>query len=143
MLNSSGAAAIRIDLGYGPWFQGNQTEIGLMTSYIQGLRSYNRTLVIADVASETYSGAGNQPSWAQFQADWVQRVTRSRLCITRRTTTGSPTFELGADGEGQLRLPVLHAVLRLLLSSDVPVGARPGAPQRQTPVSYEFRSFAT
>jgi len=73
MLVSTGANCIRIDIGYAPWLQNNQTAINEMSSLVQTIRSDGECLVIADAGSESYRNGGQIP-WAQFQIAWVQRV---------------------------------------------------------------------
>jgi len=73
MLLSTGARCIRIDIGYAPWLDGNQTAIREMTSLVQAIRAAGKCLIIADAASESYRGGG-QLTWSQFMAAWVTRV---------------------------------------------------------------------
>jgi len=74
MLLSTNVQCVRIDIGYGPWLQNNQTAINEMTSLVQQIRAAGKCLIIADAASETYRGAG-QLTWSQFESAWPQRVS--------------------------------------------------------------------
>ncbi len=73
MLLATGVSCIRIDIGYAPWLQGNQTAINEMSALVSDIREAGKCLVIADAASETYRN-GHQIPWTQFQQAWIQRV---------------------------------------------------------------------
>jgi len=74
MLLATNVRCIRIDIGYAPWLQKDQTAIDEMTGLVQQIRAAGRCLIIADAASETYRGGGKLP-WSQFLAAWVPRVS--------------------------------------------------------------------
>jgi len=74
MLLSTNVRCIRIDLGYAPWLQNNQTAINEMTGLVQSIRAAGKCLIIADAASETYR-KGGQLTWSQFLAAWAPRVS--------------------------------------------------------------------
>jgi hypothetical protein len=74
MLLSTGVQCIRIDIGYAPWLQNNQTAISEMTSLVQQIKAAGRCLIIADAASESYR-KGGQLTWSQFMAAWGPRVS--------------------------------------------------------------------
>ena len=72
MLYSTGAQAIRIDIGYAPWLQNSQARINEITSVVNNIKAKGDILVIADAASATYQT--NPEPWTQFKADWITRV---------------------------------------------------------------------
>jgi len=74
MLLATHVQCIRIDIGYAPWLQNNQTPINEMTSLVQQIKAAGRCLIIADAASESYRGVGKL-TWSQFLAAWVPRVS--------------------------------------------------------------------
>jgi hypothetical protein len=74
MLLSTGAQCIRVDVGYAPWLDGNQTAINEVTSLVQEIRAAGKCLIIADAASETYRNGGQLP-WSEFKVAWVSRVS--------------------------------------------------------------------
>jgi hypothetical protein len=74
MLLATNVQCIRIDVGYAPWLQNNQTAINEMTNLVQSIKAAGRCLIIADAASESYRGSGKL-SWSQFLAAWVPRVS--------------------------------------------------------------------
>ncbi len=73
MLLSTGVKCIRIDIGYAPWLQNNQTAINEITGLVQNIKAAGKCLIVADAASETYRRGGQLP-WSQFMAAWGQRV---------------------------------------------------------------------
>jgi hypothetical protein len=73
MLLSTGATCIRIDIGYAPWLQNNETAIAEVGTLVHDIRAAGRCVVIADAASETYRRGGQIP-WAEFQQVWIERV---------------------------------------------------------------------
>jgi hypothetical protein len=74
MLLSTNAQCIRIDIGYAPWLQNNQTAINEITGLVQQIRAAGKCLIIADAASESYRHGG-QLTWSQFMAAWGPRVS--------------------------------------------------------------------
>ena len=74
MLLATNVPCIRMDIGYAPWLQNNQTAINEITGLVQDVRNAGKCLIIADAASETYRNGG-QLTWSQFLAAWVPRVT--------------------------------------------------------------------
>ncbi len=74
MLLSTNVKCIRIDLGYAPWLQKNQTAINEMTSLVQAIKAAGKCLIIADASSESYRNGG-QLTWSQFLAAWAPRVS--------------------------------------------------------------------
>jgi hypothetical protein len=74
MLASSNASCLRIDLGYAPWLSKNSTQIAEDTALIRDVRNDGMCLIIADAASESYRGPGNELTWQEFKTAWVQRV---------------------------------------------------------------------
>jgi len=74
MLLSTNVQCIRIDIGYSPWLQNNQTAINEMTGLVRQIRDAGKCLIIADAASESYR-KGGQLTWSQFMAAWGPRVS--------------------------------------------------------------------
>jgi hypothetical protein len=74
MLLATNVRCIRIDIGYAPWLQKNQTAINEMTGLVQAIKAAGKCLIIADAASETYR-KGGQLTWSQFLAAWGPRVS--------------------------------------------------------------------
>ena len=74
LLLATGVPCIRIDIGYAPWLQNNQTAINEITSLVQQIKAAGKCLIIADAASETYRKGGQLP-WSQFMAAWIARVS--------------------------------------------------------------------
>ncbi len=74
MVMSTNAQCVRMDIGYAPWLQNNQTQIKIVSTLVQDVRSAGKCLIIADAGSETYRHGG-QLTWSQFQAAWGPRVT--------------------------------------------------------------------
>ncbi len=72
MLYDANVTAIRIDLNYGPWIDGNATQISTYDAFVYNISANNKTLIIADAAAEYYRQ--HQLPWSQFKAAWVQRV---------------------------------------------------------------------
>jgi hypothetical protein len=74
MLVSTGAQCIRVDIGFGPWLDGQTATQSLINSTISSIKATGKCLIIADAASETYRNGGAIP-WSQFKVAWVQRVS--------------------------------------------------------------------
>ena len=73
MLITTGAKAVRIDLGYDAWLLNNQTAINEMTTIVSAIKNDGLQLIIADASAETYRH--NPLPWSQFQSAWIQRVS--------------------------------------------------------------------
>jgi hypothetical protein len=72
MLESTGAPAVTVDLGYQPWLDHNNVAIAQDDRSIARIRSTGKLLVLKDAASESYRR--HPLSWPQFEAAWVARV---------------------------------------------------------------------
>jgi hypothetical protein len=72
MVESTGAPAVAIDLGFQPWLTGDTATIAEDDRMIARIRASGRLLVLKDAASETYRA--HPLPWRQFEAAWVQRV---------------------------------------------------------------------
>ncbi len=74
LMESSGAAYIRIDVGYDAWLNGNTAVQDKLKSLVSQMRSDGKGFILADASAEKYRGLGNRLPWSQFKAAWVQRV---------------------------------------------------------------------
>ena len=73
MLASTHAQALRIDIGYDAWLNGNLTDQKEISSLIAAARQDGMKIIIADASAEYYRS--HPLPWNQFEAAWVQRVT--------------------------------------------------------------------
>ena len=73
MLASTHAQALRVDIGYDAWLNGNLTDQSEISSLIAAARQDGMAVIIADASAEYYRS--HPLPWNQFEAAWVQRVT--------------------------------------------------------------------
>ena len=72
-VQSLGVGAVRMDIGYDAYATGQAAVIGNISSLVSSVKAAGQQLVIADASREAYRK--NKVPWAQFQTDWVSRVS--------------------------------------------------------------------
>jgi len=60
LMESSGAAYIRIDVGYDAWLNGNTAVQDKLKSLVGQMRSDGKGFILADASAEKYRGLGNR-----------------------------------------------------------------------------------
>src|SRR5271155_5055095 len=71
-LQSMGVQSVRVDIGYDAYAESDTAVISAIDGLVASIKG-SQKLVIADASREYYRK--NPEPWAQFQTDWIARVT--------------------------------------------------------------------